>query len=685
MGGFPFSPTTFKIYAGDFASIISAIQDGVSMVTNGESSLQSVLSGLLVIPVVVGVFYAVYRVFGKILNENLSKKGDYFFSKLAFFLTSLSLLSIFLLKFSSDEPFEVHWFKSVSFRHVSSELVTQNGKILREFFPLPNDRFYLDEDFPLVHGNLIDYCKLFNDTSTCSSSQLSNLEKIIESESEMDRPDIFLISWESLNGNYVSMVDNPMVANTTKYLHEYFKTNGVFYHEYVASGSPTVQSLWSTVNQGLSLHRANFLQTVDFAFDSIFAVIKRSFRNYYIGFVGSSNPPYDRQNAVLDLNHNFIDDKRGYFKYENHGTYKEDFYQGVDKNRFPRWNNDRILIDQVINRLTLVDSLKLDRPLFYYLLSISTHLDLSTFDSPSPSETEFPVSWVDRYVRALKYSDEHLIKRFIDFLKTRDRFNNTVVVVVGDHGCFNKNLGPQCVDCPPKPFDNDQVFYTTATLLYFGSDEQRKKLRIPPPGTVDYRAVSNLDIAATITDLAGSRHTPTSALGRSLLDPGVHDDSRKTFSMTQGFAEMGLKDIIVRTNWGKTRRYFMPRPHPTYTDSSTVFIDTEYAEKMVKIADSWHYLVFSNRIWSRKFIGEKVSNFKLKFALPYGYALWISFLIGLSVIDISIRTLLQSRLCRKSRTIVPKSSLLFDVDLMDFKIGEISNTKFQEVEDRKLV
>ncbi|KAL0231671.1 hypothetical protein GEMRC1_011075 [Eukaryota sp. GEM-RC1] len=145
-------------------------------------------------------------------------------------------------------------------------------------------------------------------------------------------------------------------------------------------------------------------------------------------------------------------------------------------------------------------------------------------------DLEIPSGALNRYIRAIKYADEHLIKNLVEILKQRERVNNTVLIVMGDHAAYKSGLSSKCHSCPQQPFDGDQTFYTAAALVFFGSEKDRKKLGIPPPGTIDLRPTSTLDLTDTIIQLSGAR-TATHTLGRSLLKKNFPEKHRHSLSL----------------------------------------------------------------------------------------------------------------------------------------------------------
>ncbi|KAL0211953.1 hypothetical protein RCL1_005579 [Eukaryota sp. TZLM3-RCL] len=259
------------------------------------------------------------------------------------------------------------------------------------------------------------------------------------------------------------------------------------------------------------------VETLQFNFDNIFSKVKKSQAGYVTAHVSFCNTDYDGLDKWLndDIDYNF-------FEYENYDQifWARYFYNDVDVRFAQKWNSDRVGVDQLRLWLFNISKSHPSQPLFIWTLSISSHLWYTSLDAPSQDETSWPQSTVERYKRVLKYSDKYLIKKLFDNLGDLNLLNNTVVIIHGDHAAYGSSLSPPCSDCLPINFENDQVFYTGAVLAFFGSIEQRKRLGIPPAGTVDYRSASSLDLIATISDLAGCRYQNSAAMGRSLCGTG---------------------------------------------------------------------------------------------------------------------------------------------------------------------
>ncbi|KAL0231033.1 hypothetical protein GEMRC1_010438 [Eukaryota sp. GEM-RC1] len=294
-----------------------------------------------------------------------------------------------------------------------------------------------------------------------------NLPKSKPLVKDNERPDIFLVLWETFSGNYNSAIDNPLVDDITPNLKKFFEDYGVLYHELVTNACPTANSFWSLFNLGLPLSHGNtIIDTLHTNVDSIYNLINRSPANYSTLYTSAANPNFDGKDKWLDKNQ--IDDV--FFRYDNIPE-----SQNYDTPLGPKfaqiWNNDRILVDQVRERTDLISN---NSPIFNWITSISTHNPYSTFDDPEIVGSPFPLTKFERYLRALNYSDKYLVDKMLNYFKSRNK-PNTVVIFMGDHAAYKvPKLVPKCLKCPRPPFENDQIFYTTAVLGYLGDDDMRK-------------------------------------------------------------------------------------------------------------------------------------------------------------------------------------------------------------------
>ncbi|KAL0231627.1 hypothetical protein GEMRC1_011031 [Eukaryota sp. GEM-RC1] len=164
--------------------------------------------------------------------------------------------------------------------------VVEDVKLRHELFPLPTDEYWLSDEYPLVHGPLEKYCQFH-------SSDLKFKDPVPKAKSMKpdEYPDIFVVGWELLSGNIVSLSPNNEFNDTTPNFDELVKNHGVFYQNLVSNGCPTSNAFWSFINMAWPLSHGNtIIDTLGKEFDSIYHVIKRSPAKYTTSFITASSP-----------------------------------------------------------------------------------------------------------------------------------------------------------------------------------------------------------------------------------------------------------------------------------------------------------------------------------------------------------------------------------------------------------
>ncbi|KAL0206369.1 hypothetical protein P9112_001676 [Eukaryota sp. TZLM1-RC] len=469
-----------------------------------------------------------------------------------------------------------------------------NYQLIRDFYPLPKDRFWMSHQYPLIHGSLNKLCRNYPKDVKCQNFKP-------DPYFEIERPDIFLLLWESVSGNFLSTSPNPFFDDSTPNLHKLWKQHGVVYDQVVSNSCPTANSWWSMFNQILPIPTESSIKTtLNVNFQSFPNLVSKSKANYTRIYMSGASPAFDGKHNWLERKENNDENQ---YKYEN-----SPIWSGAGYTR--KFNNDRILVDQMKKRVDQYDKESPNKPLFLWSLSISTHFPFSTFDDPEKVGSQHPKDLVEAYKWTLRYSDEHFIGRFIEYLKTRKRANNTIVVIQPDHAVFNliskmKRFAVstdslfKCLNCPEDPIaTHDEFYYTTSIILFLGGEEQRKKLKIPPPGTRDSRVASVFDVISTIVEFSGAGDEPTHSLGRSLVNPNMDDSLRKTLSMASNGAELGLSDSIVRTDWTGARAVTMPRKRPTYMNNKGMSAKTDKFNEISGIQKGIEQLIRQNMVWN---------------------------------------------------------------------------------------
>ncbi|KAL0206241.1 hypothetical protein P9112_001548 [Eukaryota sp. TZLM1-RC] len=551
-----------------------------------------------------------------------------------------------------------------------------NYQLIRDYYPLPKDRYWISNQYPLIHGSLNKLCKNYPKDVRCQNFKL-------DPYFEIERPDIFLLLWESVSGNFLSTSSNPFFDDCTPNLDKLWKQHGVVYDQVVSSSCPTANSWWSIFNQILPIPTESSIKTtLNTKFQSFPNLISKSNANYTRIYMSGASPAFDGKHRWLEQKEN---SDQNFYKYENSPVWSGSGYT-------KKFNNDRILVDQMKKTVDQYDEESVNKPLFLWSLSISTHLPFSTFDDPKKVGSQRPKDWVEAYKRSLRYSDEYFIGRFIDYLKTRNRANNTIVVIQPDHAAYTlilkmKKFGGSkslftCLNCPEDPIStHDELYHTTSIILFLGGEEQRKKLKIPPPGTRDSRVASVFDVISTIVEFSGAGDEPTHSLGRSLVNPNMDDSLRKTLSMASNGAELGLSDSIVRTDWTGAKAVTMPRKRPTYMNNKDMVANTDKFKEISGIQKGIEQLIRQNMVWNDQIQGqvneipeENATDFnntkQLNFNTENSFGRMILLLLFTISIGISLLSVLFSFLCNNLGSIVAQSSYKFD-DFYDKMMVEI--------------
>jgi len=171
--------------------------------------------------------------------------------------------------------------------------------------------------------------------------------------------------------------------------------------------------------------------------------------------------------------------------------------------------------------LSWLDSLPAGQRFLVTYLPIAGHHPYATpRDGPFPAEEE-----VGRYRNALHYADA-AVGQFVDGLRCRGLFDDTLLVIFGDHGeAFGQHAG------------------NVGHVLYLYEENVRVPYLIVAPGIVPEpvratRVASLVDTAPTIVDLLGL-HAPPVWQGGSLLDPRAR---LALFCTDYSLAYLGLRD-----------------------------------------------------------------------------------------------------------------------------------------------
>ena len=179
--------------------------------------------------------------------------------------------------------------------------------------------------------------------------------------------------------------------------------------------------------------------------------------------------------------------------------------------------------DGIVRNRVFEDLDKSTKPFFATWLTLSSHEPFET-----PVSTTFKGNDnTTKFLNSLHYTDQ-VVSDFIDRCSHQSWWNNTIVIITGDHG-------------HPLPESNNKAEDFRSPMLWIGGALNKK-------GIIVDRVVSQLDIAATLASQAG-------------LNPGIFPFSKNIFDSTSkawafftfndGFGFVDSLGRLVYDNVGK--------------------------------------------------------------------------------------------------------------------------------------
>lgn len=271
--------------------------------------------------------------------------------------------------------------------------------------------------------------------------------------------------------------------------------------------------------------------------------------------------------------------------FDNQATWLNKYYEQVvyDKNNgLGNYNADEVVFQKAIHLLKARDSNK------SFLLTLNNHTTHTPFKYPK----DYKPNWQtptrpERFAKALDYFDTQL-GTLLDYLTDQNLLNNTVFLVIGDHGMA---ITPEDFKLPEfYGFEKSQTIsgIFSANPQLFNSSEKKRF-------SIESSIVSQVDIAPTILDIAGI-HTTHHFLGQSLLKETL--DNRPALFYKNGaislhspqntsYAHLDYPEALVQTG-------SLQNQHSSYQISSSKHL-----------AHLIHFLIDENKIWNPRFQKNK--------------------------------------------------------------------------------
>lgn len=193
-----------------------------------------------------------------------------------------------------------------------------------------------------------------------------------------------------------------------------------------------------------------------------------------------------------------------------HYFFDQKYYQQTaDSNTY--WGSkDKLLFSESVKYLE-----QLQQPFYAKFLTVTNHnpYELSDTDTEGFEKPDTPNTMVNNYFATAHYLDEAL-REFFDYLKASGLYNNSIVVLYGDH--FGLNEGDEKALAPLLNRDPDT--WTTFDHLQL----QRVPFMIHMPGLkggIQKQYGGEIDALPTLLHLLGVNTKPYIFMGTDLLSP----------------------------------------------------------------------------------------------------------------------------------------------------------------------
>lgn len=315
------------------------------------------------------------------------------------------------------------------------------------------------------------------------------------------KPNIIFVIWESFTEKAIHLqVNGKEVAPGFNKLRQ----EGLYFSNTYASGDRTDKGLSAILSGYPALNRSSVIRTPS-------KVPSLSFLSKMLKEVGYNTSFYYGGETEFANIKSYL--------------YQSGFDRITDKNSFSRqqqnskWGaHDGVVFGQIRN-----DLLQFKSPFFLTWLTLTSH---EPYEVPEGFEGIPGSDPTSRFLNSIHYTDK-VVNDFVSFCKKQSWWNETILVIVGDHGHI-------------LPEGKDRADDFRIPMLWLGGAVDQK-------GTVE-KVVSQLDIGNTIT--SGLGISPLSSFSRNLFDSNSLRWAFFTYNNAFGFVQDSCS--LVFDNTGKT-------------------------------------------------------------------------------------------------------------------------------------
>ena len=307
---------------------------------------------------------------------------------------------------------------------------------------------------------------------------------------------VIFILWESFTDKATHLtIDGKEV---TPYFNQ-LKKEGIYFSQIYASGDRTDKGLSAVLSGYPSLHATSVIRTPNKA--SKLNTITDFFnsKGYNSSFFYGGEPEF--ANIKSYLLHN---------RFET--LIEKDDFESKDQNS--KWGaHDGVVSKRLQEYLSTVK-----QPFFSAWLTLSSH---------EPFETPVPVVFkgkehATKFLNSIHYTDK-VVYDFISFCKQQSWWQNTLVVIIADHG-------------HPLPETNNKVDNFKIPMLWLGGALTRQGIAID-------RIASQVDLAETITRQFTTTHPSLFPFSKNFLDTTSHQWAYFNFNNGFGFIQPGKQYV----------------------------------------------------------------------------------------------------------------------------------------------
>lgn len=397
-------------------------------------------------------------------------------------------------------------------------------------------------------------------------------------------PDIIIFMVESLRGCDVGygLFQKTRGQTVTPNL-DRLAERAVIFPRYISNGHPSAHAFVS-INTGLWPTRE---KPIISCFQEInFDALPKRLRDFgYTNMIlWGSNPSFDNQLPWGK-------------KWYDHLVYE----LPQNKLLYVRRMGDDLIMDELLRLISAHDRGHPGRPFFALVINAGTHEPYTLEDSEVSffrADTGRMEDPQRRYNTVLNYLDKQ-IGRAVQALEKRRKWDNTVIVVVGDHG----NKTNERVDEHMRFLPIDSVVWTSA--LIFGPERL-----VGPTPRRENSPCSHVDLMPTLLAMVGDNR-PLAVHGVNLF-ANIPSHRRTSVATYGGGYRMDKGDYSLYVSKWDPKDFFVcksfqPDGPQKATLKGTPFSNEE-ARLLVERINYWSYLVEQNRVWDASFLRASENN-----------------------------------------------------------------------------